>query len=60
MKTQSWADGKDEVLPWKNFEVVPNIDRAKWEKSDEVEYTLFINEEEVSKLLWVVSSEVES
>ena len=37
-----------------------NLDRAKWEKHYEAEDILFIDEEEVLKLLWSVSSEVES
>ena len=52
-----WKDGRDEVLSWKTLEVVPNLDQAKWEESDEVEETLLINEEEISKSFWVVSSE---
>ena len=38
-------DGKDEVLSWKTLEVISDLDRAKWEKSDEVEKTTLINEE---------------
>ena len=37
-----------------------NLDRAKWEKHYEAEDILFIDEEEVLKLLWSVSSEAEN
>ena len=53
-----WKDGIDKVLSWNNIEVVSNVDRPKWEKSDESEEALLIHKEEVSKLLWVISSGV--
>ena len=45
-----WKCGRDEVLSWKNLELISNLDRSKWEKHDEVEKTLLINEEKVLKL----------
>ena len=45
-----WRDGREKVLSWKTLEVVSNLDRAKWEKSDEVEETFLVNQKEVSKL----------
>ena len=40
-----WKDRSDKVLCWKTLKVVSNLDQSKWEKSDEAEDDLFINEE---------------
>ena len=51
-----WKDRRDEDLSQKILEVVSNVDRDKWEKSNETEDTLLVCKEEVSKLFWVASS----
>ena len=40
-------DERDEILFSKILEVVSNLDRAKWEKSNEAEEILLIDDEEV-------------
>ena len=54
-----WKFGRDEVLSWKILEVVSNLDRAKWGESNELEETHLINKEEVLKIFWAFSLEVE-
>ena len=57
VERKHWSN---KVLSWNNLEVVSNLNRYKWEKSNEVKESHLLNEEEVSKLFCVVSSEVES
>ena len=54
-----WKDGRDGFMPRKIIEVVSNLDRSKWDKSDSVEETILIDEKEVSKEFEEVPSSVE-
>lgn len=55
-----WKDRRDELLSWKNFELSSNLDRSKWYKCAEVENIFLTNEEEASKLFWLVCMGAES
>ena len=60
MSIRSWVKRrKDGFTSRKIFETVSNLDQAKWEKSDEAEKILLIEEKEVSKWIEVVPSRVE-
>ena len=51
-----WKDEWDDIFLWKMLEVNSNLDSSKNNKSDEEQDTLFIDRNEVSKMLWEVSS----
>ena len=52
-------DRRDRVLSRNALEVVSNLDRSKWEKSDEAEEIFLVGEKEILKDIEVVPSKVE-